>query len=345
MDFKDAQGVTQPCPTSGLCICPWPPAGQGGDAPSGPIRCGGNGLSVLTGILAGLAAGALWGLVFVAPRMLPTGPGSYSSVDLAAGRFAVYGLVAALAMLLGFGRRPGPTMRQALAAAGMSLLGFSGYYLLLVMAIGDAGTAMPSLLIGTIPLWVMLLGKPPGLRWPALVPGLALTLTGLVLMAATSLPADTGGGLHFWRGIGFALLALVSWTAFAVVNSAWLKRHPEVNATDWANWLGMATGLSALVMWLAAGSASLVLAGRNDLLQFALLCLLAGFGSTWLATVLWNMASQRLSASLCGQLIVSETLFALLYSFVWDGRWPTPLQWCAGALFTLGILASIRAHR
>lgn len=55
-------------------------------------------------------------------------------------------------------------MRQALAAAGMSLLGFSGYYLLPVMAIGDAGTAMPSLLIGTIPLWVMLLGKPQGLR-------------------------------------------------------------------------------------------------------------------------------------------------------------------------------------
>jgi drug/metabolite transporter (DMT)-like permease len=79
--------------------------------------------------------------------------------------------------------------------------------------------------------------------------------------------------------------------------------------------------------------------------MFVLLCVIAGVGSTWLATILWNMASQRLSASLCGQLIVSETIFALLYSFAWDGRWPTLVQLTACVLFTLGILASIRAHR
>jgi hypothetical protein len=52
-----------------------------------------------------------------------------------------------------------------------------------------------------------------------------------------------------------------------------------------------------------------------------------------------------LSVSLCGQLIVSETLFALFYSFVWDGVWPSAVQAWAAVLFTLGILASIRAHR
>ena len=55
-----------------------------------------------------------------------------------------------------------------------------------------------------------------------------------------------------------------------------------------------------------------------------LLCLAIGFGSSWLATILWNLASQRLSARLCGQLIVSETLFARVYSFAWDGHWPAP---------------------
>lgn len=76
-----------------------------------------------------------------------------------------------------------------------------------------------------------------------------------------------------------------------------------------------------------------------------MLCAATGFGSAWLATILWNIASQRLWASLCGQLIVSETLFALLYSFAWDGRWPTLAQWAACILFTLGILASIKADR
>ncbi|NDP64548.1 DMT family transporter [Polaromonas sp.] len=300
---------------------------------------------MVTGILAGLAAGALWGLVFVAPRMLSMGYGGYSSVDLTSGRFAVYGLVAALAMLCGLGRRRWPTLRQLVAALGMSVLGFSGYYLFLVLAIRDAGTEMPSLLIGTIPLWIMLLGKPHGLRWSALLPGLALTLAGLLLMMASTTGTSNGAGLHFWRGMGYALVSMLSWTAFALLNSAWLKRHPEVNATDWANWLGLATGVGALLMWLAAGSAMHAIAARADSMRFVLLCVFAGFGSTWLATILWNLASQRLSASLCGQLIVSETLFALLYSFVWDGHWPTSGQIGACALFTFGILASIRAHR
>jgi hypothetical protein len=42
---------------------------------------------------------------------------------------------------------------------------------------------------------------------------------------------------------------------------------------------------------------------------------------------------------------VSETLFALAYSFAWDRRWPAASEWAAVILFTLGIVASIRAHR
>jgi drug/metabolite transporter (DMT)-like permease len=297
---------------------------------------------VLTGVLAGLLAGALWGLVFVSPRMVS----GFSSVDLTAGRFVAYGLVAFAVTLFSLGRRPLPTGRQALAAVGMSLLGFTGYYLLLVLAIRDAGTEVPSLVIGTIPIWVMLLGKPGDLRWSALVPGLVLTLGGLALMMASPHGAEGGAvSPHYWRGIVFAIASLACWTAFALLNSAWLKRHPEVNATDWANWLGLATGAGALLLWAVAGSDLQNLRAQPELGLFLLLCLGTGFGSAWLATILWNIASQRLSASLCGQLIVSETLFALLYSFAWDVRWPTFAQGLAAVLFTFGILASIKAHR
>lgn len=77
----------------------------------------------------------------------------------------------------------------------------------------------------------------------------------------------------------------------------------------------------------------------------ATVCIATGLGAAWLATLLWNVASQRLSASLCGQLIVSETIFALLYSFAWDGYWPSLTQFAAGLLFVFGILVSIKAHR
>lgn len=297
---------------------------------------------MLTGVLAGLGAGALWGLVFVMPRML----GNYSPVDLAAGRFVAYGALAALMMF--WRSSPGlprwPSWRQAGAALGLSLLGFTGYYLLLVFAIQDAGTEVPTLIIGTIPLWVMLLGKPARLRWGALLPGLLLTLAGLALMMQISLSDLAAQGGNFWRGALLATAAMVSWTAFALLNAGWLRRHPEVNATQWANWLGLATGLGALLLWWGAGSDLQQLAARPDAGLFALLAVGTGFGSAWLATILWNLASQRLSASLCGQLIVSETLFALLYSFAWDGQWPSFYQGVACALFTLGILASVKAH-
>lgn len=295
---------------------------------------------MLAGVLAGLAAGALWGLVFVAPRMVP----AFGSVDLTAGRFAAYGLVSLLVAVAA--RRPLPDARQALAALGLSVLGFSGYYLLLVLAIRDAGTEVPTLVIGTIPLWVMLLGKPGHLRWAALVPGLLLTAAGLALM--TFAPDAAGQGVrgdHYVRGIVLACASLACWTAFALLNAAWLKRHPEVRVTDWANWLGLATGIGALVLWAAAGTDFATLRALPGAPLFLVLALATGVGSAWLATILWNVASRRLSASLCGQLIVSETLFALAYSFAWDGGWPTPAQWAAVLLFTSGILASIKAHR
>jgi drug/metabolite transporter (DMT)-like permease len=297
---------------------------------------------LLTGILAGLAAGALWGLVFVAPRMLP----GASAVDLTAGRFVAYGIVSAAVMLFSLRSRPLPTVAQMVSAVGMSVLGFTGYYLLLVLAIRDAGTEVPTLVIGTIPVWVMLLGRPAHLRWRALVPGLLLTMAGLALMMGAGHGGDAAApAAHYWRGIAFAVASLVCWTAFAILNARWMKQHPEVNATDWANWLGVATGLGALALWAVAGSEAKVLASRADAAWLAMLSIATGFGSAWLATILWNVASRRLPASLCGQLIVSETLFALAYSFAWDGRWPGPVQSAACVLFTLGILASIRAHR
>ncbi len=304
---------------------------------------------MLTGVLAGLAAGAFWGLVFVAPRLLS----GFSPVDIAAGRYIVWGL---LSLVLSFGTPRvlrWPSWRQVGAAFTMSVLGATGYYLLVVLAVRDAGTELPSLIVGTIPIWLMLLGKPAHLRWAALLPGLALTAAGLALMFMSQQAGESPGGLgeaavahpHIWRGIALAVASMVSWTAFALYNAAWLKRHPEVTGTVWANWLGLVTGASALALWLAAGSEPKVLLAQQVSALAALVFIATGVGSAWLGSILWNIASRRLSTSLCGQLIVSETLFALLYSFLWDGAWPSPLQWAACVLFTLGIIASIRAHR
>lgn len=299
---------------------------------------------MVAGIAAGLGAGAFWGTTFVAPLIAP----GFSSIDLTVGRYLACGLLSVLLLAWDAlrGRLQRPTAAQAGAALWLSVLGYTGYYLLLVLAIQAAGAALPVLIIGTIPVAIMLLGKPQGLRWRALVPGLLLTLAGMALMTGqtTHGAAASGSGGVLWGAL-LAVLAMACWTAFGLLNSRWLGRHPEVNSTVWANWLGVAAGVGALLIWAVAGTPLAELVARPGFGTFVLVCAVTGIGAAWIASVLWNMASRRLSASLAGQLIVSETVFGLVYAFAWEAAWPAPLQWAACGLFVLGILASIQAHR
>jgi hypothetical protein len=43
-------------------------------------------------------------------------------------------------------------------------------------------------------------------------------------------------------------------------------------------------------------------------------------------------------------MIVFETLFALAYGFVYDDRWPRPLEIAAIALLIVGVGWSVRLH-
>ena len=303
----------------------------------------------LGGILAGLAAGALWGTVFVAPRTVP----GFAAEDYAVWRYfacGVFSLVMLCVPLLR-GQKPVlPTWRQAFAAMWLTVLGYTGYYLLLVLAIEGAGSVLPTLIIGSIPIWVMVLGKPHGLLWRGLLPGLVLTVSGLLVMmqlphTGGDAPGAQASDAQFWQGIAYAVAAMVSWTAYALLNAAWLQRNPGVSSSSWATWSGIAAGLGALGMWPVLGTPWTDLTSKQGFPLFLFVCAATGIGAAWVASVAWNVASRRLSPSLAGQLIVSETVFGVVYAYLWDGRWPSGMEWTACTLFVLGILASIRAHR
>src|SRR5690606_911849 len=96
------------------------------------------------GIANGIAAGALWGVVFLAPAMLH----SFNAAQLAAGRYLVYGLVAVVLLA--------PRWRQLRSVIGapewrgllwLSLAGNLVYFLLLANAVQWAGGAAASLIV------------------------------------------------------------------------------------------------------------------------------------------------------------------------------------------------------
>jgi drug/metabolite transporter (DMT)-like permease len=77
-------------------------------------------------------------------------------------------------------------------------------------------------------------------------------------------------------------------------------------------------------------------------LHYIGLMLAIGLCSSWLGTLCWNEASQRLPTSLSGQLIVFETLAALAYAFVWRQQMPPAATLAGIALLVAGVVSALR---
>ena len=83
--------------------------------------------------------------------------------------------------------------------------------------------------------------------------------------------------------------------------------------------------------------------GRDWTLFWTVNGLLA-LGASVIGNHLWNVASRKVPLTLSGQLILFETLFALLYGFVYKQQPPRGLEVAAMVLLAVGVLWSVRIH-
>jgi drug/metabolite transporter (DMT)-like permease len=297
--------------------------------------------NTLLGIAAGVVAGAFWGLVFLAPRLAADFP----PLQLSAGRYLAYGLVAVVLVAPSWRRLKGALgWREWRALAWLSFIGNILYYVLLAQAVQAGGVAMTAFVIGLLPLAVTFVGsrerQSPSLR--ALLPSLACSAAGLVCISWQSLAA---AGLGSLTGLLCAGGALLSWTAYAVTNSRWLARLDHVSAQDWSLLTGVVTGLEAVVLAVPAFYGDTLVHAGVDWARFAGLVGAMALFCSVLGNGLWNIASRALPLALTGQMIVFETIFASLYGYLWEGRWPTPLEGLALSLLVAGVVMCTRAHR
>jgi drug/metabolite transporter (DMT)-like permease len=70
--------------------------------------------------------------------------------------------------------------------------------------------------------------------------------------------------------------------------------------------------------------------------------LAVGLLASWIGTLCWNEASQRLPTAVAGQLIVFETLSALAYALLLRGQWPDPLTLAGIGMLASGVLLAVR---
>lgn len=66
-----------------------------------------------------------------------------------------------------------------------------------------------------------------------------------------------------------------------------------------------------------------------------------GIIASWVATWAWNQTSIRLSVSMAGMMIVFETMFGLLYSFIYHATFPSILEWISIFFILQGVTFGI----
>jgi drug/metabolite transporter (DMT)-like permease len=305
------------------------------------------------GVLCGLLAGAMWGMVFIVPELLP----AFSPVELAVGRYTAYGAIAFALMLPRLRGLFGRLDRSDYAAlVRHALAGNIVYYMLLALGVKLAGVAPTSLIIGVLPIAVTLMGRKDhgavalrSLALPLLVAGAGIACINVdVLRHALAMNADMGRTL---LGLACATGALLCWSWYTIDNARYLKRNPHFTSAEWSALYGLASGAIALVIGLvclaiwhgeiigAAGAAS----GR-DWTVFWITNTLLALGASVIGNHLWNIASRRVPVTLSGQLILFETLFAMLYGFIHAHQAPRALEIAALCLLVVGVLWSVRVH-
>ncbi len=298
------------------------------------------------GLFYGMLAGALWGGIFLAPKLIPVG---FTPLQLSTARYLTYGIIA-LALIAPRIKRVSAQFGRAewTALLWLSLVGNLLYYVFISTAVQLSGVAFTSIIIGFLPVAVTIIGSMDhgAVSLKRLWPSLLLSAVGIIGISWQSLMHD-GTALDARKIIGLlaAIGALASWTAFAVGNARWLVRLHAVSADEWNLMTGVVTGGLALVLAIPAFAFGGIAHPGSDWAQFTMVAVGLGISASIFGNALWNRMSRLLPLTMVGQMILFETLFALLYGFLWENRGPTPIESIAIVSVVLSVLLCMRAHR
>jgi len=200
-----------------------------------------------TGTAFALAAGLMWGLVFIAPLLLPEYPAALQSF----GRYLAFGLIALPLAWLDRKRLATLTRADWIEALKLAAIGNIVYYLFLASAIQRAGGPLPTMIIGTLPVVIAISSnlrdhqRDGKLPWLRLLPSLGLIGAGIALVNHVEIGhlrvdanADVG---RYALGALLAVGAVACWTWYPLRNADWLRAHADRPPGTWATAQGIAT--------------------------------------------------------------------------------------------------------
>ncbi|MEZ0224585.1 MAG: DMT family transporter [Alphaproteobacteria bacterium] len=289
--------------------------------------------NLFIGILAGIGAGMLFGTDFVPGQILK----DISSLEFYFGRAFFFGLFSllfcrrAIAAFIGF------SARDKLHALALNAAGFWLYSLMLFWSIQNGSAIVTTIVVGTMPATIALASKNIRELGLLFILGLAIIFAGLCTLHAVSFSHLMDQGAAAWL---LPFLCLGLWTWYAIANSTFIARHPQLSKTDMVSIMGLMTFVILMVLGIAAIDIPHIL-HHPQFNAYILWTAVLGIGSSWAGFWLWNICSLRCPPTISGPLLVSETMFGLIYTFLYQQRLPTVSEAFAIFLFAIGALLVI----
>lgn len=302
--------------------------------------------SLTKGVIFALEACFVWAFIYVVPQFIP----GFSSIEIALGRYFVYGMISLL--IYARARIKGEcrfTRAIWIKSLYFALICTIGYYTFLVLALRYSTPDVCALVLGISPITIMIYGnlRQKELPFKKLLTPAFLILGGLTILNLPHIAAATTLSSYVF-GLICSGFALAAWTWYVEANSRFLKEHPEVPSSDWSTLIGIGTlfwviifALVILFFFDEQLHLDKYLVFDEDLMKFIVGSLVLGIFCSWVAEYLWNRASLYLPISLAGQMTIFETAFALLLVYIIDWRLPLLTEVLGMGVQLLGILYGV----
>ena len=293
------------------------------------------------GIVAGLASGFFWGTLFVVPMILHT----YTAIDITLGRFLFFGIFSLIYAKQSWQLFISFNLQQRLKLILLATTGFWLYTLTLSKGVQLTNGVTSALIAGSSPVVVAIFSKPRlTLKF---ISGLMLILIGLmflVLPEVLSARHNSSANDTSILGILILLIALAMWSWFAIHNAKFLSTNHKVKGIEYTSLIGIINMLMVVPIFLTQSSFEQLI--NHEQFSIYLICsVVLGVGASWIANIFWAYCSKNCPATIVGALIVSETLFGLCYSFIYQQRLPFWNEYIAIIGLLSGVVLVIFSQR
>lgn len=291
------------------------------------------------GIIAGLISGVFWGTPFVVPMILH----QYSAIDITMGRFIWFGFISLL-----FIRRTSKVflnleLSEQLWLMFLATTGFWLYTLIIYTGILHTNGVIGALILGNLPVTIVLFSHPKINK--RFISGLALVLIGVLALAIPNLLDNLNPGLSL-GGVLYLLLGLVMWTWFAIKNAKFMQRNYNLTTMDYSSIIGTINIIFMIPIYFYGYHKNFVdMISLFSDLHYVFWCAVVGIGASWIANIFWAYSAKNCPSSIGGVLMVSEMIFGLLYSLIYEMRLPVWNEVFASTFSIVGAIIVILSQR